>query len=205
MIMNTWRERRTSFLGGAMLLIAGLAFSQIANAQAKVTVPAGTRFLVRMIDSVDSSKNKVGYRFRASLEANMTVNGKVVAPKGTLVYGRLAQAESAGRMKGKSALTLELTDISIRNTLYPLLTSDYQVSGKGSGGKTAKRTLGGAGLGTIIGAIAGGGKGAAIGAAAGGGAGAMASVLTKGEQVRVPSETLLEFRLMQPATLPVSK
>jgi hypothetical protein len=188
-----------------MLLIAGLAFSQIANAQAKVTVPAGTRFLVRMIDGVDSSKNKVGYKFRASLEANLTVDGKVVAPKGTLVYGRLAQAESAGRMKGKSALTLEVTDISIRNTLYPLLTSDYQVSGKGSGGKTAKRTIGGAGLGAVIGAIAGGGKGAAIGAAAGGGAGAMASVLTKGEQVRVPSETLLEFRLMQPTTLPVSK
>lgn len=204
--MNAWRERRTSILAGAMLFIAALAASQIANAQGKkVTVPAGTRLMIRMIDGVDSSKNKVGYKFRASLEANLTVDGKVVAPKGTTVYGRLAEAKSAGRMKGGSALTLELTDISIGNTLYPLVSSDYQVAGKGSGKKTARRTIGGAGLGALIGGIAGGGKGAAIGVAAGAGAGVMASVLTKGEQVRVPSETLLEFRLMQPAPLPVSR
>jgi hypothetical protein len=55
--------------------------------------------------------------------------------------------------------------------------------------------------GAIIGAIAGGGKGAAIGAAAGGGTGAAVQVLTKGPQVKVPSETLLEFRLQQPVTV----
>ena len=53
-------------------------------------------------------------------------------------------------------------------------------------------------LGAIIGGIAAGGKGAAIGAAAGGGAGAGVQILTKGQQVKVPSETLLEFRLQQP-------
>lgn len=203
--MNTWREQRSLFAMG-MFFIAVLAFGPVTKAQAqKVTVPAGTRFLVRMIDSVDSSKNRVGDRFHASLEGNLVANGKVVARKGASVYGRLAKAKSAGRVSGGSALTLELTDISINNSLYPLVTSDYQVVGKGSGGKTAKRTIGGAGLGAVIGAIAGGGKGAAIGAAAGGGAGAVASVITKGEKVRVPSETLLEFRLMQPTTLPVAK
>lgn len=204
--MSTWRQRRGSLFATGMFLLAVLSFGPVMKAQAqKVTVPAGTRFLVRMIDGVDSSKNRVGDRFRASLEGNLVANGKVVVRKGATVYGRLARAKSAGRMSGSSALTLELTDISINHNLYPLLTSDYQVAGKGSGGKTAKRTIGGAGLGALIGAIAGGGKGAAIGAAAGGGAGVIASVLTKGEKVRVPSETLLEFRLMQPTTLPVSR
>jgi hypothetical protein len=53
-------------------------------------------------------------------------------------------------------------------------------------------------LGTIIGAIAGGGKGAAIGAAAGAAAGAGGQVLTQGREVRVPAESILNFRLDQP-------
>ena len=50
----------------------------------------------------------------------------------------------------------------------------------------------------MIGAIAGGGKGAAIGAIAGGVAGAGAQVLTKGEKVHVPAESVLTFRLNSP-------
>jgi hypothetical protein len=167
---------------------------------AMVTVPAGTRLLVRMVDSVDSSKNPVGSRFTASLETNLTVGGCVVATKGSQVYGRLTQSKQAGRAVGKSQLQLELTDIVIGGTAYPVLSSDYQVSGSNSGKRTAKRVLGGAGAGAAIGAIAGNaGKGAAIGAVAG----TAASVVSKGEKVSVPSETLLDFRLQQPTSLPV--
>ena len=64
---------------------------------------------------------------------------------------------------------------------------------------------GGAAAGAVIGAIAGGGKGAAIGAAAGAGAGTGVQALTKGEQIKLPSETLLEFQLKAPLTVtPVS-
>ena len=65
--------------------------------------------------------------------------------------------------------------------------------------------VGGAGLGALIGGIAGGGKGAAIGAGAGAAAGTTVSAATKGKQVSVPSESLLEFRLQQPASLPVAQ
>jgi len=91
----------------------------------------------------------------------------VVAPRGSTVYGRLEQASSAGRICGSAELTLELTDIVINGTAYPLLASTYEVKGKGEGGNTAKKVVGGAGLGALIGGIAGGGKGAGIGAAAG--------------------------------------
>jgi hypothetical protein len=46
--------------------------------------------------------------------------------------------------------------------------------------------------------VAGGGKGAAIGAAVGGGAGTGVQVFTKGQQVKIPSETRLDFTLEQP-------
>jgi len=171
----------------------------------RVTVPAGTRILIRTADPVDSSKNKAGYRFTASLETNLQAEDTVVAPRGTTVYGHLAQASSAGKMKGSSQLTLELTDIVINGNPYPLLTSTFEVKGKGEGSQTAKKVIGGAGLGALIGGIAGGGKGALIGVASGAAAGTIIAGSKKGEQLVIPSESLLEFRLQEPVSLPVSR
>jgi hypothetical protein len=166
-----------------------------------ITVPAGTSLLVRMVDGVDSDKNHPGDRFRASLEQDLVVDGLVVAPKGADVYGRLAEAKESGHFEGKSQLKLELTDILINNRLQPVISGDYDVSGSSRGANTAKKVGIGAVAGTVIGAIAGGGKGAAIGAGVGAGAGGAVQVMTKGEQVHVPSETLLDFRIEQPFTV----
>jgi hypothetical protein len=175
-----------------------------AQSQKKITVPAGTRILIRMIDSIDSSKQKTGYRFTASLEANLQAENVVVAPRGTMIYGRLAQASSAGKMSGSSQLTLELTDIVINGTAYALLTSTFEIKGKGEGKKTAGKVIGGAGLGALIGGIAGGGAGAGIGALVGAAGGTAIAASKKGEQLQIPSESLLEFRLQQPVKLPIA-
>ncbi len=166
-----------------------------------VTIPAGQSLLVRMIDGVDSSKNHVGDVFHASLETDLMVNNTIVARKGTDVYGRLAEAKEAGHMSGSAELQLELTRMIIDGKDYPVVSSDYSLKGKGRGSDTAKKVGGGAVAGAIIGAIAGGGKGAAIGAGVGSAAGAGVQVFTRGQQVKVPSETLLEFRLQQPVTV----
>jgi hypothetical protein len=175
--------------------------AQPVAADGFVTVPAGQSILVRMIDSVDSSKNRVGDIFHATLETDLTVNGALVARKGADIYGRLAEAKEAGHLAGSSELQLELTRMVIDGHDYPVVSSDYTLQGKGRGKNTAEKVGGGAALGAIIGAIAGGGKGAAIGAGVGAGAGGAVQVLTRGQQVKVPSETLLEFRLQQPATV----
>jgi len=192
-----------ALLVGTMLGYPGGVDSAAAQAKKKVTVPAGTRILIRTIDPIDSSTQKTGYRFSASLETNLQVEDTVVAPRGTIVYGRLAQASSAGRMSGSSQLTLELTDIVINGTSYPVLTSTYEIKGKGEGKKTAGKILGGAGLGALIGGIAGGGTGAAIGVLAGAAGGTALAASKKGEQLQIPSESLLEFRIEQPVSLPV--
>jgi hypothetical protein len=183
-----------------------LAPAPVAQAQpvpsgGMITIPAGQSILVRMIDGVDSSKNHVGDIFHASLETDLTLNGALVARKGTDVYGRLAEAKEAGHISGSAELQLELTRMVIDGRDYPLVSSDYTLQGKGRGSNTAKKVGGGAALGAIIGAVAGGGKGAAIGAGVGAGAGGAVQVLTRGQQVKVPSETLLEFRLQQPASV----
>ena len=166
-----------------------------------ITLPAGQSLLVRMIDGVDSKKNNVGDIFHASLETDLNINGALVARKGTDVYGRLAEAKEAGHLSGSSELQLELTRMVINGQDYPVVSSDYTLKGKGRGTNTAEKVGGGAAVGAIIGAIAGGGKGAAIGAGVGSAAGAGAQVFTRGQQVKVPSETLLEFRLQQPVTV----
>lgn len=169
-----------------------------------VTIPAGTTVFIRMIDGVDSSVNQIGDTFHASLENALVVGNTVVAPKGADAYGKLTQAKEAGKISGGAELTLELTGIRIGDKIVPLDSTDYNVAGKGRGTQSAQRIGGGAVIGTIIGAIAGGGKGAAIGGVVGAGAGTAVQVSTHGESVRVPSETLLEFRLQQDVSTPLA-
>jgi hypothetical protein len=168
------------------------------------TVPSGTRIAVRTIDAVDSDRNQIGDRFKATLEEPIMVGDVTVVPKGADVYGRLTQAKQAGSMQGRSELRLELTGIVVNGQTIGISTGDYSVSGSSRGAQTAKRVGGGAVAGAVIGAIAGGGKGAAIGTVVGAGAGTAVQVMTKGEQVHVPSETLLDFTLQQDVIMPVA-
>jgi len=162
-----------------------------------VTIPAGTHISVRTIDGIDSTKNRVGDRFQASLEEPLIIDGNVLVEKGADVYGRLTESKESGTFSGRSQLRLELTGIVVNGQTLPVVTGEYELTGKSRGASTAKRTVGGAAVGSIIGALAGGGKGAAIGAGVGGGVGAGSEVITKGDQVKVPSETLLDFTLQQ--------
>ena len=166
-----------------------------------VTLPVGTSLLIRMIDGIDSKTNRVGDIFHASLEDQLVIGDRVIARKGADIYGRLAEAQSAGKVKGKSELRLELTGIRVNGQIQTIVTSTYEVAGGSRGKQTAGRVGGGAAIGAIIGAIAGGGKGAAIGAGVGAGAGTAVQLATHGEQVKVPSETLFEFKLDQSANL----
>lgn len=158
---------------------------------------------IRMIDTVDSSVNKTGEIFHASLDAPVVVDNDVIVSRGADVYVRLASASSAGHIKGKSELHLELVKLEFQGQSYPLVSSTYSLAGGSRGKDTAKKVGAGAVIGTLVGAIAGGGKGAAIGAAAGAGAGGVYQEATHGKQVKIPSETKLDFQLEQPVTVTV--
>jgi outer membrane lipoprotein SlyB len=163
-----------------------------------VTVPAGSVITVRMIDGVDSSVNTAGQVFKASLDAPIVVGDRVVVPKGADVYVKLVNASSAGKFKGRSELTLDIQSIIFQGRTYNVSTSDVKQSGASRGKRSAATIGGGAALGALIGGLVGGGKGAAVGAAVGGGAGTGVQVFTKGQQIKIPSETRLDFTLEQP-------
>ena len=169
---------------------------------AYVTIPAGTRISVRTIDPIDSAQNQVGDRFQASLEEPLRVDGNEIVSRDAAVYGRLAESKESGTFTGRSQLRLELTALVVNGQTVPIVTGDYELAGKSRGASTAKRTVGEAAVGSIIGALAGGGKGAAIGAGVGAGAGAASEIITKGDQIKVPSETLIDFTLRQDVSIP---
>jgi hypothetical protein len=168
-----------------------------------VVIPAASTVSIRMIDSVDSSVNHAGEIFHASLDAPLVVGDSVVVPRGADVYVRLAAASSAGHMKGKSELHLELVKMDFQGRSYGLVSDTYSQSGSSRGANTAKKVGGGAIVGALVGGLLGGGKGAAIGAGVGAGGGAVYQGATKGQQVKVPSETKLDFELSQPVTITV--
>lgn len=163
-----------------------------------VEIPAGTNLVVRMIDSVDSERDSVGKTFRASIDEPVVVNGQTVIPRGADVVAKLVNQAESGKFQGRTSLTLDLMQIQINGRMVDITTSEVTQASGSRGNRTAKTVGGGAAVGAILGGIFGGGKGAAIGAASGGALGAGAEVATKGQKVKIPSETRLSFLLQQP-------
>ena len=157
----------------------------------RMTVPAGTRVMVRNVQAIDSRRQQAGYRFTVRLESDLVAdNGEVIATRGSNAFGVLTQAQQSGRLMGRSEMTLTLTDIMVNDQMRPVVTSSVQAASGSTGGRTARRTLGAAALGGLIDGSSGARTGAAVGAGA--------SILTRGESINIPAGTLLEFRLGQP-------
>ena len=171
------------------------------SAAVLVTIPAGTPFSVRLVDSIDSNKNKDGDTFHATLDSPIVAGGRVVVPQDADVDGEIRGLKSAGHFTGRSEIALVLTKLSFNGKSYGIETNEYKKEGASRGKRTAETIGGGAAIGALIGGLTGGGKGAAIGAGVGAGAGTGVQAVTKGQQIQIPSETVLEFQLNAPLTV----
>jgi hypothetical protein len=160
-----------------------------------IAIPAGTDISVRTIDSVDSERDRRGQTYRASIDQPVIVNGQTVVPRGADAVIMLSDSQQSGKIEGKAVLTLELRSITVNGRTYDSTSSTVSRESGGRGARSAKVIGGTAALGAIIGAIAGGGRGAAIGAGSGAAVGTAAQVVTSGQKVKVPAETLLTFTL----------
>jgi len=167
----------------------------------KYIIDQGTQLTVRLVDPIDSEKNQTGDTFHATLNAPLTSDGEEAVPAGAEVVGHLAEVKSAGKFAGQSDVVLQLDSLSFAGRTYNLQTDQYSKKGGSRGKNTAEKVGAGAAIGGIIGALAGGGKGAAIGAAAGAGVGGGVQAATKGQQIKLPSETVLNFTLQQAITV----
>ena len=179
----------------------GFATQQAPPPAYGVQIPTGTTVTVRMIDAVDSDKTRLGQTFRCSVDEPVMVGDQTVIPRGADAVAKLVEDKQSGKFEGRTVLTLALQQVTINGRMMDITTGDVSQASASRGGRTAKVVGGTTALGAIVGAIAGGGKGAAIGAASGAAVGGAAQVMTKGQQVKIPSETRLTFTIQQPVQL----
>jgi hypothetical protein len=158
-----------------------------------LTAQPGTPLTVRVATQISSGTAQAGQRFQGNLETDFLADGRVVATRGTRVYGRVVEAKAGTGTGGKPSLALELTDIEVGGRVIALATDPARFSGEAK--KAGKKILGGAALGAGIGALVGGGEGAAWGAGIGAVSGTAAAASSPGNQVAVAPGTALEFRL----------
>ncbi len=164
-------------------------------------IPNGTQITIRMIDGVNSEETRLGQTFRASVDEPVMVDGQTVVPRGADAFVKLVEDKQSGKFEGRTVLTLVLQQVMVNGRMVDVTTGDVSEASNSRGSRTAKVVGGTTALGAIVGAIAGGGKGAAIGAASGAAVGGTAQAVTKGQVVKIPSETRLTFTLQQPVQL----
>ena len=172
----------------------------VSSTSASAVIPAGTVISVRMIDSIDSDLTGVGERFRASIDDPITVDGRVVIPRGADTGVQVARVEQSGAISGSDEVALKLFDVSVGGRTYELATNYAEVKSSGKGASTAKTTAVTTGIGAIVGGIIGGGRGAAVGAGAGAGTGVAVSA-ARGKKLSIPSESRLDFVLRAPLAI----
>jgi len=178
-------------------------------------VPAGTHILLRLTNAVNTKSTVSGDRIYLETAIPVFINGRLVIPQGSYVNGSVADAKSAGRVKGKAELALQYDSITLRttgisrdlrsrpdsvDTVGNLNKSEGKIEGEGSkgedAGRVARTTAIGAGAGTMIGAAAGHvGAGAGLGAAGGAVAGLASVFGSRGKQVVLPAGTTMDMTL----------
>ncbi len=166
------------------------------------TLPSGSSVRVHTTSTLSTKTVQQGATFSGSLAEPLTVDGKVIAERGANVVGRVTEADSGGRVKGRAYLEVALTSIELVNgDSVSVQTAPFGQEAKSAKGKDAAKVGIASGIGAAIGAIAGGGKGAAIGAGVGAGAGTGAVLATKGEAAVIPAESLITFRTQSPISV----
>ncbi len=177
-------------------------------------VESGTRLLLRLTNSVNTRHSAPGDRIYLETVVPFFVDGHLIVPRGSIVIGTVTEAQKAGRVKGRSSLSLRFESLTLPNGVardFRALPdqvdgrgnvdkSEGKITGDGNKGGDA-RTVGtttgaGAGIGGAVGAASGHlGAGLGIGAAAGAAAGLAGVLGSRGPEVVLPPGTTMELVL----------
>lgn len=174
--------------------------SRVFSKPVVVTVPAGTRMRVEVLETLASNKNQSGDRFSARVIDGVVIDGRTVIPAGSEVSGVVTQAVPLKKIGGRAKLGLEFTTVDPPSGSSSPIKASYFAQGKSETKKDVATIGGAAAGGALLGRIIGHKKGeeargTAIGAAAGAAAGTAVAAGTKGQEVVIPAGHTLEIRL----------
>jgi hypothetical protein len=161
----------------------------------------GTSFRVRLLETIDTRRNRPGDKFTASLDEPLIDGDRVVVPRGTVFTGHVIESKPSGRFKGRAVLALRLDYFTLNGQIYAVSSTESSRVSKGHKKHNLAWIGGGSGGGALIGAAAAGGAGALIGAGAGAAAGTVGSLFTGRREIRLRVETPVRFSLQSPVNL----
>src|SRR5205085_6613385 len=92
-------------------------------------IPEGTRFIIKLKDTLDTRKMDQGKRFKAELREDLTTSSGLIIPKGRSVKGHVG---SFDRGYTGSRLLLALDEIETRKGWVPLIATVTGVPGDSS-------------------------------------------------------------------------
>ena len=169
---------------------------------ARLTLKPGTYVTVRINQFLSTDRNHVGDTFSASLMAPLIVDGVIVANRGQIGYGRVAELEKQHSDRA-SRLGLELAGITLADgTQAPVTSQLVAQQGRTTPGAVQAGTIvGTTAVGAAIGGAAAWGTGAAVGAGVGAVAGAIGVLLTRHHATVVYPETPLTFQITSPVAI----
>jgi hypothetical protein len=155
-------------------------------------IPAGQELDVRLQTPLSSETATAEQRFEAVTAVDVTQNGAVLIPAGSVVRGVVTDVKRPGRIDRVGSLTLSFDQITVRGRSYPIRAMATQIFESGGIRQEAGTAGVGAGAGAIIGGLIGGVKGAVLGAVIGAG-GAIAA--TEGKDVNLPAGSIIRLRM----------
>lgn len=188
------------------------ADSKTQEPQVPWYVPAGTKVPLVLKHAISTKNAKPGDNVYAQTTFPVVVNGQVVIPAGTYVQGRISQVKRPGRVKGKGEMLFNFTTLVYPNGYTVILPSSIDqvpglesgkikddegtVQGEGSKGRDATIIGTGAAIGGNIGAASTSSiKGAAIGGIGGAAVGTLATLFTRGKDLRIEAGSAVEMIL----------
>jgi len=170
------------------------------------TISAGTSLQLGAADKVCTNTNKVGDRFIATLNSAVQGSNGASIPAGAAVTIELTQLKRSENSNDQVQMGFRVINISFDGRTYPLdgdvQTAEITRVRSSSGGNDAKKVLGGAAAGAIIGQILGKkSKSTIIGAAAGAAVGGAAAAATANVEGCVNAGGSIVVRLNAPVTV----
>ena len=168
------------------------------DSERRGVIPAGQQLDVRLQTTLSSETAKPEQRFEATTLVDLTQNGQVLVPAGSVVRGVVSSVSPAGRLDRSGSMTLSFDQLTVRGREIPIRGMAAQVFESGGIREEVGTAGAGAGVGGIIGGILGGVEGALLGAVIGAG-GAIAA--TDGKDIELPAGSVIRIRLDSPVNV----
>lgn len=126
-----------------------------------ITIQPGTKFFVRLADSLGTNHNRPGDAFRGTLASPIITNGTVIADSGASVFGWVVEAHKAPLLHGRADLSLSISKIETRdNGLLLIRTATWEEKGTHNNVVHTAKMATGAAVGAVVGAVTGAAEGA---------------------------------------------